>query len=212
MKPYLTLTAIFSVTAALALTMDRRIARAGEWLPPVAQKMGNWTARETPMDKNTLAILGRPRTLARAYANGKGATVNMSVIAANGLDAYHEPAICAAGSGFQKVDEQTVPVGGVGTYTDIRMMAFRRGPQRVVMCYWTQTRDGKIESDQSFMQTQGLDRLSARRPTWAALFAGRQTCVMHVYEVIPPADKTGQAACRHVLEISRGIYDSLRRG
>lgn len=113
--PYRRLALLLGGTAVLGTFTSYRIARAGDWLPPVPLIIGFWSGHNAPLPRQSLAILGHPRTITRVYTNPFGEQVLVSVIAAGSFDAYHEPDVCMSGYGFRLTAEKRLSIAGPGS-------------------------------------------------------------------------------------------------
>lgn len=208
MTPFTRATVLLGIIAALCVGIDLRMARMGQWLPPIPRQIAEWTGQERTLPATTLDYMDHPKYVLRAYTLPSGETAYANVIAVNGIESFHDPTLCAAGSGFRKVDEQAVPLSVPGT--EARALGFQNGPTRVVIVYWRQGRDGSVESD-PLPGWSGAASLGAVHPNYQLLL-GRPSCIVRVYAVVPGTDPTGSVTCERVLSLSRALYGALRHG
>ena len=141
MTPLLRLTIVCAVLAALCIGIDARMARAGQWLPALPPMLLGWGSTDAPLSPATLAYMDNPRAVQRVFHAPSGANIYVSLIAVNGIESFHDPTVCAAGSGFAQVDVQPAPLDNNGQVT-ARALGFQNGAARIVMCYWRQDRAG----------------------------------------------------------------------
>ena len=208
MTPLVRLTTVCAVLAALCIAIDARMARAGKWLPALPPNLLGWTSTNAPLPQATLAYMDNPRAVQRVFHAASGADVYVSVIAVNGIESFHDPTVCAEGSGFQQVDVQPAPLDDKGQAT-ARALGFQQGAARIVMIYWRQDRAGVVEAD-PLPEWKSLLSAGAVHPNYQLLL-GRQECVARVFALVPPADRDGAATCRDVLGLSRAVYEQLQQ-
>lgn len=189
--------------------MDQRLKRAGDWLPTMPESFGVWTSTPQKIKEDELAILGHPKYVMRDYTSAFGEHVSMTVVAANSVDAYHDPRVCSVGSGFDVTAERGVELAGKGS--TVRAMILKRGDYRVLMYYWLQNSDGTVETEGS-MSRDLTARIQCYRFVFNTVAAGRETCLVRVSALIPPSDTQGVQTRRNVTELSRAIYTSLKKG
>jgi hypothetical protein len=207
MTPWIRASVMLGVIAALCVGIDLRMARVGQWLPPIPRQIDGWSGQDLAMPAAILAYMDHPKYIQRTYTLPTGETAYANVIAINGIESFHAPTVCAAGSGYKQVDEQTVALAGPGT--DARAMGFQNGPIRVVMIYWRQGRDGQIVSN-PLPGWSDLTSVGAVHPNYNLLL-GRSTCIARVYAAVPPSDRTGSLTCARVLDLSRALSEALRQ-
>src|SRR4051794_11660409 len=187
--PYLRLMRIIVVAAVLGLLMDYRFYRAGEWLPPIPASPA-WSVVDSPWTDEVDVWYGHAKHVSRIYTSPFGERVDAMVVAAGSIDAYHEPTICAAGSGWNLTAERLVPISGPDT--KVRAMVLRHRTQRIIMYYWLENRDGGLATEGGFYANHDIvARLGTLRTVYGATIAGRQTCVIRVYAMVPPGDESG---------------------
>lgn len=204
---------IMTLTVLIAWFSTWRITHAGDWLPTVPNQIGAWTAIDTPLPPETLRLLGGPQALGRVYTNEFKEMVQVSLIAANGFDAYHEPTVCVSNNGFALTAVKTFKIDGPGS-GDVRAMIFKRsdpeyGEQRMMMYYWQQNRDGTTATDAVMGNYRDI---MARFHTGAgAVFLGHQTCMVRIFAPVDPGDRNGEQTQRNLTELARAIYHSMKK-
>ena len=207
MTPLRKLTALVCSIAALSTAIDLRMVHAGQWLPAIPRTMGSWMGRDVPLPPATLAYMDHPRYQQRVYTDGSGVSVVVSIIAVNGIESFHNPTFCAAGSGFTQTGDKTVPIDSSGA--QIRAMGFANGRTRVVMCYWRQTRDGEVSAN-PLPSWNSVSDVGAVHPNYQLLL-GHPSCIVRIYAAVPPSDLHGTVTCQDVMEFSRAVYLQLRQ-
>ncbi|MDX1933060.1 MAG: exosortase-associated EpsI family protein [Capsulimonadales bacterium] len=188
-----------------------RFRHAGEWVPAIPNTIGHWESIDSPIAAEILEGLGNPPTISKMYVNPLGERVYASVMAVGPFENYHDPMVCIAGGGnFSMTAREIFPLDGPGS-GKIRAMIFRRrdGAVRMLMYYWQQSRDGS--TDTSARMGNYRDMLARFDTGLGAVVIGRQTCLMRIHAFIRPDDPDGVQAQRNVEEISRTIYQALRR-
>jgi hypothetical protein len=186
-----------------------RFRHAGLWLPPLPDNVGSWKAVDTPVSKDTLALLGFPMARAHEYQNQFGEVVYSSAVCAGPFENYHDPTVCVAGNGFDLTAKKTIPMG-VGEWK-VRAMIFRKatpsGDVRIMMYYWTQTRRGNTATE---ARMGNFRDMAARLQTgYSSVVRGEQNVIMRIYTVIPPKDVDGVQSQRNLNEVSTSTYKLL---
>ncbi len=219
------LAALFFALGLLGVWQQNRMTQAGTWLLPLPARIPMagvvshdngfappfWESDLSPIDPNSLAILGNPQASARTYGSPLGETVSVSVLSAGSFDAYHEPAVCVLGSGYAVSAERLLPLRAPLSASDdeaeeqMRAIVFHntRLRSRVLMLYWLQDRSGQTRTDRlmgSYRDAQA--RLQTGLQT---LFTTRQTCIVRVVVPITGEDDGAQAR-RNACEIARAVY------
>lgn len=206
--------AMITLCCLLALFINYRMGKAGEWIPAPPQEVsqGIWQAVDAPIPESTLKGLGDPKAEGRLYNNPFGdPPVNVSIIAGDSFEAYHEPTVCTAAFGFFLKAERELNIDGPNS--KIRAMLMRNDtqgetPVRIIMYYWMQHNDGSTDTDRRMGNYRDI---AARFKTGlnAAVF-GRKTCLVRVFAVVPPADINGEQTHRNIRNISRAIYQRMK--
>ncbi|MBC8135357.1 MAG: exosortase-associated EpsI family protein [Fibrella sp.] len=195
---------------ALAGTFSTyRFRHAGLWLPPLPDNVGNWKAVDTPVSKDTLALLGFPMARGHEYQNPFGEVVYSSAVCAGPFENYHDPTVCVAGNGFDLTAKKTIPMG-VGDWK-VRAMIFKKsgpnGDLRIMMYYWTQTRRGNTATE---ARMGNFRDMGARLQTgYSSVVKGDQNVIMRIYTVIPPDDIDGEQSQRNLNEVCTATYKLL---
>ena len=211
--PVVKMAVIMLVTVLTAWFATYRIAHAGDWLPSLPDRVGVWSATDTPLPEDTLRLLGGPRAIGREYNNLFNEPVRVSVIAANGFDAYHDPTVCVGGSGFDLTAVRTFTIDGPSSGA-VRAMIFKRedstyGTIRILMYYWQQNRDATTETEP--VMGSYRDILTRFKTGAGAVFQGHQTCLVRIYAPIGPEDTNGVQTQRNIEEISREVYRAMKK-
>ena len=212
-NPLPKMAAIMLITVLLAWFSTYRITHAGDWLPTVPDRIGVWDGIDTPLPDDVLSKLGGPQAVGREYNQIFNEPIRVSIIAANGFDAYHEPTVCVATNGFHLTAVKTFPIDGPGS-GNVRAMVFHRsdnvvGDIRIMMYYWQQNKDGTTATDA--VMGNYRDILSRFKTGFGAVFLGHKTCMVRVYAPIGPDDKDGVQTQRSINEISRELYRALKK-
>ncbi len=186
-----------------------RFRHAGSWLPPLPDAVGDWKAIDTPVPKDTLALLGFPMARGHEYQNPFGEMVYSSAVCAGPFENYHDPTVCVVGNGFALTAKKTLPMG-VGNWR-VRAMIFKRsignGDLRIMMYYWTQTRAGHTATEARMGNFQDM---SARLQTgYSSVVQGEQNVILRIYAIVPPDDPDGIQAQRNLNEVCHATYEML---
>ncbi len=186
-----------------------RFRNAGLWLPPLPDNIGNWKAVDTPVSKDTLALLGFPLACGHEYQNQFSEVVYSSAVCAGPFENYHDPTVCVASNGFQLTAKKTLPME-IGKWK-VRAMIFKkstpRGDMRIMMYYWTQTRRGNTATE---ARMGNFRDMGARLQTgYSSVVQGEQNVIMRIYTVIPPDDTEGKQSQRNLNEICTATYKLL---
>jgi hypothetical protein len=204
--PFLKIGALISATAVFSAFAGHRFTHAGQWLPPLPDKVGSWEMTEAPMAAATLALLGNPKANGSNYNNPFGELVLASLVAAGPFENYHDPTVCVTGGGFNLSSKKTFALDGPGS-AQVRAMVFKNGETRLLMYYWQQNRDGSTSSEARMGNYRDI---GARLQTgYGAVVGGHQTVLVRIYTQILPDDAKGVQAQKNVDEISRAVYRSL---
>jgi len=211
------LAALLVATGSLSLFITARFARAGEWLPPLPERIVGaggveWRSQPSQLSAQSLAILGNPKWDARLYHNALGEEVAVCFIAAGSFDAYHDPTVCMTGNGFHRSAERLVPIDPTRPEESrqFRSFVFRHAHDRtaVVLYYWLQHQDGGTDT----ANRMGTYRdLWARLKTgWGAVVQGRQTVIVRVLAVVPPHDlESAPQARRNVRRVAEAVQRAM---
>ena len=215
--PFIKIAALVGSTALFGTFASYRFTHAGQWLPPLPEKVGVWEMTEAPIASNTLELLGNPKSTGSDYSNPFGETVYASLVAAGPFENYHDPTVCVTGGGFHLSARKTFNVDGPKS-GQIRAMIFRKGESRILMYYWQQNRDGSTSPEARMGNYRDI---AARLQTgYGAVINGHQTVLVRIYTFISPQnkeggppseDKKGVQAQKNVDEIARSIYRSLQK-
>ena len=207
MSAPLRLTIVLTLAALLCFGMDWRIERAGDWLPDFPAQFGQWTSQETPLSKDQLAALGNPKYLSRTYTNAFGETVQVTILTASSVLAFHDPRYCSVGSGYAVTGTAKLPIAGPGT--EVTAMALEKDGQRALLLYWCQTGDGAVYTGGA-MSGSFAERYLTRQYRFRSVAAGRPLCVVHLSAPVMVDDPLGQQAKRNLMEFAQTIYHSLK--
>ena len=204
---------VLGLVVALGSYASASFKNAGEWMPPIPNSIGIWEGVDTPIPRDVLEKLGGPQGEAREYHNPFGEAVSASVITAGAFENYHDPTVCVTGGGFALTGKKIFPLDGPGS-GNVRAMIFRNdstpyGTVRIVMYYWQQNRDGTTATEA--VMGNYRDTTSRFKTGYGAIVKRNQTVLMRVYAVVAPDDVDGQQAQRNVGEISRVLYQSLKK-
>ncbi len=204
--PFLKIGVLISATAVFSAFASYRFTNAGQWLPPLPEKVGSWEMTEAPLAAGTLELLGNPKATGSNYNNPFGEMVLASLVAAGPFENYHDPTVCITGGGFNLSGKKTFALDGPGS-AQVRAMVFKNGETRILMYYWQQNRDGSTSSE----ARMGTYRdIGARLQTgYGAVVGGHQTVLVRIYTQILSDDTDGVQAQKNVGEISRAVYRSL---
>lgn len=208
---YRMLAGIGLLTAAAAFASNLstvRFVHAGKWLPEPPSEVGSWTASVSEMDPNIRAMLGNPQANQAEYVNAFGEVVYYTAVAAGPFENYHDPTVCVGGNGFSLTAKRefVLPVDGAGPR--VRAMLFKRGDLRILMYYWTQTRQGQTATEARMGNYK--DIVARFQTGYDAVVRGDQTVIIRNYTVVPPDDPLGVQSQRNLDEISRETYRTLR--
>lgn len=209
LKPFFHLGIVLTATAVIGLLAGGRMQQRGKWLPEIPNDIAAWTAVNVPLDSTTVKILGDPKTRGRQYKNRFGENIDAQVIAAESFDAYHEPAICTSGYGFTLTAQLYPEVFGKGNTARAMVLKHEDTGVRVLMLYWVQYEDGHTEgvSEQPAYADIG-QRINIG---WQTITNGQQSVLVRVYTRIAPTDTNGAQARRNLFEISRGLYEGIKK-
>jgi hypothetical protein len=200
---------LLTVTALLGLFIGARLERRGEWLPVVPDQIGAWEAVDTPLEEMTVKTLGNPKTLGREYRNPFDERIQAHIIATASFDAYHEPAICMAGYGYSLTAETFLPLFGPQNFARAMILKNDTSEQRVLMLYWIQYEDGTT-SGRGNLRTYN-DLVPRLKTGLTTTTTGKQSVIVRVYIPINPLDPNGRQARRSLWEVSRGLYDGVKK-
>ena len=215
--PFIKLAALVGSTALFGTFAGYRFYQAGQWLPPLPEKVGVWEMTEAPLAPSTLELLGNPKATGSDYSSPFGETVQASLVAAGPFENYHDPTVCITGGGFQLTSKKTFPIDGPHS-AQVRAMIFKNGGTRILMYYWQQNRDGSSSSEPRMGNYR--DILARLQTGYGAVIDGHQTVLVRIYTFIPPddkdksvpsEDKLGVQAQKNVNEIATSIYHSLQK-
>lgn len=186
-----------------------RFRNAGQWLPPLPDEVGSWTASDTPISKETLSILGYPKARGYEYTNRFGEVVYSTLVCAGPFENYHDPTVCVAGNGFALTAKETLPMDLQNW--KVRAMIFKRstpqGDVRIMMYYWTQTRKGATATE---ARMGNFRDMGARLQTgYSAVVKGDQNVILRIYTIVMPDDPNGVQAQRNLNEICRATFKTL---
>ncbi len=212
-SPFLQIGALLATAAFLGSFASTRIRRAGEWLPTVPDKIGNWDAIDTPLPTETLLTLGAPQALGREYNDLFQEPVRLSVICAGSFTSYHDPTVCVSTNGFILTSVKLFRIDGPESGV-VRAMIFKKedptyGTIRMLMYYWQQNRDGSTTTDA--VMGSYRDMASRFKTGYGDVVQGHQVCLVRIYAPIDPADIDGAQTQRNVDEIAKGVYRALKK-
>ena len=198
-----------AVIALVGTFATYRFRNAGQWLPPLPDEVGNWTATDTPIPKETLSILGYPMARGHEYTNKFGEVVYSTLVCAGPFENYHDPTVCVAGNGFALTAKETLPMDLRDW--NVRAMIFKRsmaqGDLRIMMYYWTQTRKGVTATE---ARMGNFRDMAARMQTgYSAVVKGDQNVILRIYTIVQPDDPDGVQAQRNLNEVCRATYQKL---
>jgi hypothetical protein len=215
LRPHRMLAGMGLVTALLAFAgsfATIRFIHAGRWVPPPPDDVGNWTAIDTPLDPTVMAGLGNPASTGREYRNPFGEVVYYTAVSAGPFENYHDPTVCVGNNGFTLTAKREFLMPGSGGPAaggaHVRAMVFKRGDLRILMYYWTQSRQGVTATDAVMGNYKDM---AARFQTgYSSVIRGDQNVIIRNYAVIPPDDPDGVQTQHNLDEICRATYDALR--
>ena len=207
MSTPLRLTALLTLVTLLCFGMDWRIQRAGEWLPQFPEQFGQWGSKDAPLGEGELAALGNPKNLSRTYTNPFGETVQVTILTASSVLAFHDPRFCSVGSGYAITGNAKLPIAGPGT--DVTAMALENHGQHALLLYWCQTGDGDVYTGGA-MSGSFAERYLTRQYRFRSVVAARPLCIVHLSAPVMVDDPMGQQAKRNLMEFAQTIYHSLR--
>jgi len=209
LKPFVHLCVILSITAMIGIVSGTRMQKRGQWLPEVPNEKGSWTGVDVPLESMTVKTLGNPKTLGRQYIDPFEETVDAHVIAAESFDSYHEPAMCMSGYGYTLTAQLFPDVFGGGNRARAMVLKHEDSGIRVLMLYWVQFEDGTTTGIGNLHATADL---SQRLMTgWNTVTNGKQCVIVRVYTRVPPGDTNGAQARRNLYEVSRGLYEGIKK-
>ena len=131
----------------------------------------------------------------------------VTVITAGSFDAYHEPAVCMSGQGYQVAREQLVPLAGPGTA--VRALDLASDSHRIYLYHWLQDRKTGA-ADTGRRMGAYRDALSRLQTAFAALTQGRQTCIVRVMALVPSNDPSPERTRKQVHAVARAVYGKIR--
>jgi hypothetical protein len=211
-RRYRLISQIGLMLAAIALAgpfAAYRFKRAGLWFPKMPDNVRNWRATQMPVSKDQMAMLGNPMADARMYMNPFGEIVESSMVCAGPFENYHDPTVCVVNQGFVMTAKKTMPLG-VGN-AQVRAMIFkstRVENVRILMYYWTQTRDGEVATEARMGNYR--DMLARFNTGYDAVVRGKQVVIVRNYAILRPDDPNGMQAQYNLTEISRETYKALK--
>ena len=213
-SPLVQVGALLAVASVLGSFSSLRIRHAGEWLPSIPDTIGSWTATDTPIPADTLALLGSPQALAREYNTLFNEPVRISVISAGSFISYHDPTVCVSTNGFLLTSVKTFPIDGPGSGT-VRAMIFKKddptyGVVRMLMYYWQQARDGSTATEAVMGSYRDIG--SRFKTGYGDVVKGQQICLIRIYAPIGPDDHGGAQTQRNVDEIAKAVYRAMKTG
>ncbi len=209
LRPFTHMAVLLAVTATIGLFSGVRMSQRGQWLPDVPIEIGSWTGVDVPLESATVESLGSPKTLGRQYKNPFDETVDAHVISAETFDSYHEPAMCSSGYGFTQTAQ--LFTGVFGKTNEARAMVLKHEATgiRILMLYWVQYEDGTTSG---MGDTPAFDSPARRfKIGLNTVGSGKQVVIARVYTRISPGDATGAQARRNLYEVSRGLYEGIKK-
>ena len=133
----------------LAQAPDRPIARTPLSAVPCA--VDRWRcAGDTPLDRNTLAVLGVDDYLNRAYRDERRQAIGVYIAyyaSQRQGESIHSPQNCLPGSGWQPVSAMRTTIDAAGTPLPINRYVVEKGLERQVVVYWYQGR-GRVVANE----------------------------------------------------------------
>jgi hypothetical protein len=204
--PFIKIGALIGATAAVGFFSKAQFDHAGQWLPPMPDKIGYWTGEDEPLAQNTLAALGNPKADGHEYMDPFGEHVEASLVSAGPFENYHDPTVCVTGGGFNLTAKKTFHIDGPRSGL-LRAMIFRRGAVRLLLYYWQQNRDGNTSAEPRMGNFR--DILARFETGYGAVVQGHQTVLVRVLTVIGSEDPNGVQAQRNLNEVARAIYHAL---
>ena len=200
---------VLAVTALIMVFVGIRLSNRGQWLPNAPDQIGAWTASDMPMSPAALQLLGSPPAYGRRYTNPFSERVEAHIIATASFDAYHEPAICMSGYGFNLTAEKQLPLFGKDKNVRAMILKNETDGQRILMYYWIQYKDGTTSTRGNLRDFRDVfPRLTVGLTT---TISGTQNCIVRVYTQVHPADVQGVQARRNMNEVCRALYAELKR-
>jgi hypothetical protein len=202
--------ALLVITGLFGVFVTLRLRHAGQWLPALPDRIGEWKGADTKLPDAALDLLGRPKATARVYTNPLGEKVAVNLVAAGSFDAYHDPTICYPGLGYNQTAEKLLPMKvGTGDGHEFRAMVYRgaKNGDGVVMFYWLQHRDGGTDTDARLGTSH--DAAARLRTGFLTIVGGHQTVIVRVLTLMPPGAATGAQEVRNVRAISEGVRAAI---
>ena len=212
-SPFLQIGTLLAAAAFLGTFASTRIRHAGEWLPTVPDRIGNWDAIDTPLPAEALLTLGAPQAIGREYNDLFNEPVRLSVICAGSFTSYHDPTVCVSTNGYILTSVKLFHIDGPDSGI-VRAMIFKKddpayGPIRMLMYYWQQNRDGSTTTDA--VMGSYRDMASRFKTGYGDVVQGHQVCLVRIYAPIDPADTDGAQTQRNVDEVSKAVYHALKK-
>jgi len=209
LRPFTHMAVLLAITAAVGLFSGIRMSQRGQWLPEVPTEIGAWTGVDVPLESATVKTLGDPKTLGRQYKNPFDETVDAHVVSTETFEAYHEPAMCTSGYGFTQTAQLFTPAFGKNNEARAMVLKHEATGIRILMLYWVQYEDGTTTG---MGDTPAFDSPARRFQVGLnTVGSGKQAVIVRVYTRIAPGDVTGAQARRNLYEVSRGLYEGIKK-
>ncbi|MBI3946948.1 MAG: EpsI family protein [Armatimonadetes bacterium] len=141
--------AIAAMWTADRAMVARKHATEGVPPPPAPMALGPWRGRDIPIDPREAQFLPRTEIMMRYYqrpSDPDGRAVQLTVVAARDVSAFHNPDSCFRGGGWSLVrkQRQSVPVRAEGEPLLAERLLVERDDQPMVVLYWYATMDSLL--------------------------------------------------------------------
>ena len=154
--------------ASIAQAPDRPIARTTLAAVPCA--LDGWRcSSDTPLDRQTLEVLGVDDYLNRAYRDGPqivGLYIGYYGSQRQG-ESIHSPQNCLPGSGWQPVSATRASIASGGAMLPVNRYVVQKGVDRQVVLYWYQGRGRVIANEYINKLWLMLDQVTLHRSNGA---------------------------------------------
>jgi EpsI family protein len=164
--------------------------------------IGSWTGTETPLDAETLQVLGLTDYASREYFSSTEFPVSLYIgyyASQRTGDTIHSPKNCLPGAGWDPIysGDTTIPVAG-GQTIKVNEYVIAKGLQKQLVFYWYQGR-GRVVANEYWGKFWMIHDAITRNRTDGALV-----------RVITPIGEQGEAAAHARLEkFAQLIWPSL---
>lgn len=147
--------AVFMCVTALMLQArsSKEVFPPRQSLNAFPSSLGSWTARDIPIDQQTLDILGSGEFLLRDYASSseQAPPVNLFIAyfpSQRMGDTIHSPSHCLPGAGWVPTQKALVPISvpGGNSFLANRFVISKAGDRQLAM-YWFQAHDREVANE-----------------------------------------------------------------